>query len=847
MICHAAHARHSRWLLAAVFALTAGLGWQTEFCAAGNVALKRNAGPPEEFFRPPSTDRMRNLGGFHVRSSSVSKTLAENGEVTTVRPGGQVKSLVLLNLGHGTAASRDILESLELAGISGSGNYQKASSLEGATVRVISDPVRSTASLLFSNAKLTKTAHNSMAYDGDGAQMQAVSIRFNGSFFEQPKTSTRQDAINAAGGAPFVIATGYADLTLEVGFRQSDMFVGMPIDFDICATSGDLKESLKLVKVSVAAVHLSSDGKVFPAIPVSQLPAATEDTKVDATGTPAGACCVSFSHVADSPGHWEFRVDASGEGSSIGDFERTAHVTANVGDMPLGHILAAKMVTTMENGVEYAAITISGAARAPQSWRVAAYGELLGTDEQGTMGPVAYARHIAEIEPAVGNASTWETTLLLHTDWMAREAKFRAPYALQNVSFRSVNHGYLRLNAMEEGSILPVMMADSLTKSKLARVGDPSMPITDEMRYGRNPLLTDANKGRKLLGASGQKVLLVHGYCSSDVWGPSMYQFSNAVKYYEPKQNLPHDEFARRIADFAEYYDMFTIVAHSQGGAAALHLYDNYWSGLDNASPASRRIQSVGTPYLGTPLAEPGYGMSIGTYFQEACGANDDLGRQGAQAWLQTIAYSSRKEVYYYTTSDDSSDDYYISYCSWKTDAFLNDPNDGIVEMVRGQLDGARNMGHKVGWCHTEGMSDPRQTDDGQRNAQMNRYAQAPPAAPPPRSPPPPRWSRPPSSTPSGPGPSYSAAGAAGPTAEDGPSIAGIAISVVVVVASIIAVAVIVLYLKRRRPVADNSNPAVASTEPTAAVVATGTTLASHEVVISSPRKASFDDPIYLP
>ncbi|MEZ6209753.1 MAG: hypothetical protein R3B46_00685 [Phycisphaerales bacterium] len=62
-------------------------------------------------------------------------------------------------------------------------------------------------------------------------------------------------------------------------------------------------------------------------------------------------------------------------------------------------------------------------------------------------------------------------------------------------------------------------------------------------------------------------------------------------------------------------------------------------------------------------------------------------------------------------------------YCNFLSDFFLTDPDDGVVEMVAGQLPGANNMGHKAGWCHTTGMQDPAQYTDTVRNATMNANA----------------------------------------------------------------------------------------------------------------------------
>ncbi len=151
----------------------------------------------------------------------------------------------------------------------------------------------------------------------------------------------------------------------------------------------------------------------------------------------------------------------------------------------------------------------------------------------------------------------------------------------------------------------------------------------------------------------------------------------------------------------------YGIVAHSQGGCAALQLLTYYSSGLDSAE-GGRRIQSVASPYQGTPLA------SLGGF---ACGVNNDMTPAGSAAWLAGIPSWARAQVSYWTTSNSGS------ACSIFTDGFLTNPEDGVVEMFRGQLPGGNSMGHVIGWCHTTGMSNPANYTDHVRNQAMDAAA----------------------------------------------------------------------------------------------------------------------------
>ena len=140
--------------------------------------------------------------------------------------------------------------------------------------------------------------------------------------------------------------------------------------------------------------------------------------------------------------------------------------------------------------------------------------------------------------------------------------------------------------------------------------------ITDEMRMGVRPAKYNTDN------AVGGKLMLVHGYCSGGNPFP-VSQFSNYIVFSDPNKNRTHDQFANLIKNFGAAYPSFGIVAHSQGGAASLHLYTYYWSGLDYATGGSRLIQTVGTPYQGTALA--GNLAALGSVFGAGCGTNYDL------------------------------------------------------------------------------------------------------------------------------------------------------------------------------------------------------------------------------
>ena len=333
--------------------------------------------------------------------------------------------------------------------------------------------------------------------------------------------------------------------------------------------------------------------------------------------------------------------------------------------------------------------------------KVIVYGEVWGRNDIGEEVPVAWigGMALANGRLQAGVPGT------LDGRWLSR-TNAENGFELRNVRLQDPDYFVTIARAEKIALTIPVL-------PKAAKNGFAE--ISDEMRMGVRPAKYSSEN------AVGGKLMLVHGYCSGDAWGgaASAGQFTNYVKFLDLNKNRTHDQFANLIKNFGATLPSFGIVAHSQGGAASLHLYTYYWSGLDSAG-AGRLIQSVGTPYQGTALA--GNLAAIGSVFGAGCGTNNDLTYSGAAAWLAGIPSWARAKVHYSTTS--FTDVWYrYDYCNAGTDLFLSDPDDGVVERAYAQLSGANNRGHKTGWCHTSGMRDPAQTSDSSRNADMNANA----------------------------------------------------------------------------------------------------------------------------
>ncbi|MCY7374528.1 MAG: hypothetical protein LH472_00965 [Pyrinomonadaceae bacterium] len=341
--------------------------------------------------------------------------------------------------------------------------------------------------------------------------------------------------------------------------------------------------------------------------------------------------------------------------------------------------------------------------------QVIAHAEVWGRDANGNQKAIAWIGGMTLAEKSSGKNRVI-LPLTLDARWLVR-SDAKSDFELRNVRLQNADSSIV-LGTKDSIALSPILVSEDLSRTF-------NGAITAEMRTGLSPV---EQSKIDVPNAVDGKLMLVHGYCSGDAWGAaaSAGQFTNYVKFLDLNQNRSHDQFAQRIRNFGAALPSFGIVAHSQGGAASLHLYTYYWSGLDYATGGSRLIQSVGTPYQGTAIA--GNLAAIGSVFGAGCGANSDLTYSGAAAWLANIPSWARAKVFYHTTS--FTDVWYrYDYCSLATDLFLGDPEDGVVERAYGQLPGANNLGHKTGWCHTSGMRDPAQTGDSSRNANMNANA----------------------------------------------------------------------------------------------------------------------------
>jgi len=422
--------------------------------------------------------------------------------------------------------------------------------------------------------------------------------------------------------------------------------------------------------------------------------------------------------LADRPGEFRVQLLFSGHRSDGAAFFRTAE-----------HIIpvikgAIKLLDepALATPVGEHRLRIKLGLIAPQaSSHYRAFAEVWGMGSESRLVPIAWIGGMTVV------ADNESITLGFDRRW-AIIAGAKEPFELRNVRIEDPDY-FITLASSERLAIstppdLPLIAPVSpMVPDEEMLMGPRPTQLSAEVSSGTTRAAIDTTpppggEGSEVYtDGTGHILLLVHGYCSGDVWGPVKSQFTNSGVFQDFDQNFSIDAFAQRIKSAALTWNSYAIVAHSQGGMAALHLYTNYWSGLDNAGPG-RLIQSVGTPYQGTPL------MSVNGFFGGVfqCGYQANLTPSGATAWLSGIPTSHRAKVNYYTTS---FTDYFLQddWCNYITDVILDAPDDGVTEQSRGQLPGAVNQGHTIGQCHTTGLGFDRegpQYQDSNRNAIMN-------------------------------------------------------------------------------------------------------------------------------
>lgn len=390
---------------------------------------------------------------------------------------------------------------------------------------------------------------------------------------------------------------------------------------------------------------------------------------------------------SDVAGRISARAELRGSTVAAQPFLRTAQLAFDVSEPALELATGARAVRASATTWR---IELSAAPLIATLPRMLVAAEVWGSTPAGPA-PLCW---LARIQEARVDGALWALELDFDERWLDL-AGASGPLELRNVRVQDPDT-FNVLAKLERTPLHSPQLAQRVpttsNTSANALLSSLSIPIGPYPPFGEVPIRP--------------ALMLVHGYCSGGSIWPAAHFSEPKLEFLDPDANRTHDQFAQLIAQRAANAQLssFGVVGHSQGGPATLQLLTFYTSGLD-ASTGGRRIQSVASPYQGTPLASFGF---------LACGNNTNLTPSGATTWLASIPSWARAEVFTWTTSNSGS------ACNGLVDFLLTNPEDGTVERTRGELPGGNNMGHLTGWCHTTGMSNPANYTDATRNALMN-------------------------------------------------------------------------------------------------------------------------------
>lgn len=441
-------------------------------------------------------------------------------------------------------------------------------------------------------------------------------------------------------------------------------------------------------------------------------------------GLPADGVGANLLQLPPLPaGEYSVRLDVEGTVPGIGKIERTALYFLPIlarryeltGDVQAEAIDPERLELRLE--VDAA----SGDTR-----HVYAYAEVWTGDGRK---PLAWIGGMTQ--PTLDRAGRLALSLVLDTRWLALAGASGADFLLRNVRIQDADT-FIPIHRAGELSFT----APELTKG----VAGPAAVTTDESLYvgkgDRTITVADTAGGDAVKGGfTNTGIFLVHGWCSGITWPFSHFgrpgRVGGTEEFFDPSASRSHDAFAREIRDqgAARFIDSFTVVAHSQGGAAATHLRSFYTSLLD-LSNAPRRIQTMGTPYNGSTLmdfylATGPLGWIIGSIFG-GCGPSFDLSTLGSALWRSSLPSWSRGDVYYYRTGYRRPRTYWerLQFWRWRCNfASFVIPgwDDGVVADWQGTLSGAHDMGITESECHTSGMNHAAQTANFGRNDVLDR------------------------------------------------------------------------------------------------------------------------------
>lgn len=431
-----------------------------------------------------------------------------------------------------------------------------------------------------------------------------------------------------------------------------------------------------------------------------------------------------------APGRYSVRLDVAGEVAGVGRVQRTAFLFLPI--LERTHRLTGE-VSTHVMDAERLEIELGVETLLPEAGHLYAYAEVWAA---GGAKPVAWIGGMTHPKPGSTGGSV--LPLVLDGRWLALAGVTAGNLELRNLRVHDPD-SFLPLDQLDR---LPVTVTELPRAAALAR----TQVIKDDSLYqgkGDITIPTDVepvDRGRG--GPFDQGILLVHGFCSGFVWPVADFNVGGRVGdtavFDDRNQSRSHDAFARRIREQGDalFPSNFTVVAHSQGGAAATHLRAFYNSNLD-LSNAPRRIQTMGTPYGGSTLMDLYIAIPLLWGFAEAVGScfppQFDLTTLGSRIWQATLPWWVRDDVFYHQTTHNLPRNFWQALQFWRWNCgfasyLIVGPDDGVVSLPQGLFLGGHAQTPGVGECH---VRNPAQTDNPGRNDIMDREGRPAPVPPP--------------------------------------------------------------------------------------------------------------------
>lgn len=346
--------------------------------------------------------------------------------------------------------------------------------------------------------------------------------------------------------------------------------------------------------------------------------------------------------------------------------------------------------------------------------------------------PVSSINTITSVhETSIGNS----ISVALDSRWFA----LADIHGQQGFEFRNIRlldpNTYLLLDSKAD-LFVPVAAFPEQESIKASAV-----EINDEMLLGKNDItvpVTRSQGAQESVNFDANGIVLVHGWCgNTNTWEGWRFNDGPRFEYNSPITSMGRNDFAIELAlqANAEYRDWFSVVAHSQGGQAAIHMQSYYFTGLDN-SPAPRPIQTVGTPYQGSLLMDlyvgSGAGMINDIFNIDDCQAQWSLTTASSIPWAIMLPFNSQQRTFYYRTTHDMPSNWWesLQFWRWKCNAaswIIPGADDGVVSVVEGWLGLGNDMGIMTRECHTGvGMNFMNQTRDNNRNDIMDEMGRVP-------------------------------------------------------------------------------------------------------------------------